>query len=565
MQSRRRRQRLKRRTLNDDVDRGREPADDIDPDEYIVVVGSDVPGEFGPERDGHCTGRVGNLDDPGGAFCRYRRVGVLEGDADVGPGRHDACFHGASGRAEPHPLVRPHEPDGCEVRAPIGSGAGEPEIGVGGESFGSSGHTTIVVEGVAVVAATVTKVSTAFDVTAFDPSDAAFQQDPYPVLNAIREATPIFLNERTGQWTVTRFDLVHALLRDRRVGRTYTHLATNEEVGRAAPDARWADFTASETFSLLNLEPPDHTRIRSLLAKVFTPSSVAQMRPHLDALSAALLAAAVERCEIDLLRDYAMPYSIDVICTLLGVPTGDGTQLLRWSHAIVKMYELATTDLQRVEANTAGRDFIGYTRALIAAKRAHPDATLVSELVAVEEAGDRLTEDEIVSTVIVLLNAGHEATVNVHGNGMRAFFRHPNEWQRLRDGEVATRSAVEEMTRWDAPLQLFERFVLARDGIEVAGRHLPFGTEVAMLFGAANRDPRRFVDPERFDAGRNDTGHIGFGGGIHFCIGAPLARLELEVSLEHLRGHTLELVAEPVYAPTFVLHGLEELRVKVSR
>jgi cytochrome P450 len=409
------------------------------------------------------------------------------------------------------------------------------------------------------------RVSSELDVSAFDPGDAAFQQDPYPVLNALREATPMFRNERTGQWTVTRFDLVHALLRDRRLGRNYTHLATHEQMGRPAPDPRWADFAASEEFSLLNLEPPDHTRIRLLLAKVFTPSSVATMRPHLDEVSVSLLRSATERDDIDLLRDYAMPYSIDVICTLLGVPVSDGTQLLRWSHAIVKMYELSTTDAQRVEANAAGRDFIVYTRALIAKKRAKPDGTLVSDLVQVEEAGDRLTEDEIVSTVIVLLNAGHEATVNVHGNGMRAFFRFPDEWARVKSGDVTTRSAAEEMTRWDAPLQLFERFVLARDGIEVSGQHLPFGSEIAMLFGAANRDPRRFVDADRFDASRNDTGHIGFGGGIHFCIGAPLARLELEASLDHLREHNIDLVAEPVYAPTFVLHGLKELRVKVSR
>ena len=400
---------------------------------------------------------------------------------------------------------------------------------------------------------------------AFDPIAPAFQQDPYPVLNAIREATPMFRNELTGQWTVTRFDTVHALLRDRRLGRTYTHVATHEAMGRPAPDPRWRDFAASEEFSLLNLEPPDHTRIRALLAKVFTPSGVAGMRPYLDATSSRLLAEACERDDVDLLRDYAMPYSIDIICTLLGVPVADGTQLLAWSHAIVKMYELSTTDLQREAANDAGRGFIAYTRDLIDAKRKNPDGTLVSDLVQVEEAGDRLTEDEIVSTVIVLLNAGHEATVNVHGNGMRAFFRHPDEWRRVQAGEVTTRSAVEEMTRWDGPLQLFERFVLASDGIELAGQHLPFGSEIAMLFGSANRDPRRFPDADRFDAGRNDTGHIGFGGGIHFCIGAPLARLELEASLDHLRRHRLELVAEPVYAPTFVLHGLTELRVAVRR
>ena len=401
------------------------------------------------------------------------------------------------------------------------------------------------------------------DVSAFDPSNSEFQQNPYPVLNAIREDWPIFFNERSGQWTVTRFELVHALLRDRRLGRSYSHVASHAEMGRPAPDPRWSDFEASEEYSLLNLEPPDHTRIRSLLAKVFTPSSVAKMRPHLDTLSANLLMRAYDLDQIDLLRDYAMPYSIDVICTLLGVPVADGTMLLGWSHAIVKMYELATTEAQRADANQAGRDFIAYSRALIATKRVHPDGTLVSDLVQVEEAGDRLTESEIISTVIVLLNAGHEATVNVHGNGMRAFLIFPDEWKRVTTAEVTTRSAIEEMTRWDAPLQLFQRFVLAADGIDVGGQHIAFGAEIAMLFGAANRDPRRFANADRFDVGRNDPGHIGFGGGIHFCIGAPLARLELEASLEHLARHTVELVEEPTYAPTFVLHGLTALHVRV--
>jgi cytochrome P450 len=399
---------------------------------------------------------------------------------------------------------------------------------------------------------------------AFDPSDGAFQQDPYPVLNAIREATPLFFNEATQQWMVTRFDLVHKLLRDRRLGRTYTHVATHEEMGKTPPDPQWADFQRSETFSLLNLEPPDHTRIRSLLAKVFTPSSVASLGPYLHATSDRLLHEAATKPDIDLLRDYAMPYSIQVICTLLGVPVSDANLLLDWSHAIVKMYELSTSDSQRDVANRAGHDFIAYTKELLQEKRRHPDETLISALVQVEESGSRLTEDEIVSTVIVLLNAGHEATVNVHGNGMRAFLRHRQQWDRVVHSEVSLRSAIEEMTRWDAPLQLFERFVLDRDGITVADVHLPFGSEIAMLFGSANRDPRRFAEPDQFDVGRDDPGHIGFGGGIHFCIGAPLARLELEVSLDHLRAYNIEQVTEPRFAPTFVLHGLTELRVSVS-
>jgi cytochrome P450 len=396
-------------------------------------------------------------------------------------------------------------------------------------------------------------------IEAFDPGDPAFQQDPYPTLNALREHTPIFFNHRSGQWTVTRFEIVHALLRDRRLGRV---LATAEPLPPVP--SQWTDFESSERHSLLNLEPPDHTRIRSLLAKVFTPSSVASLAPHLHELSSRLLTEAVQHSDIDLLRDYAMPYSIDVICTLLGVPVSDASLLLGWSHAIVKMYELSTSDDQRVQANDAARSFIDYTRDLITVKRATPDGTLVSNLAQVEEHGDHLSEDEIICTVIVLLNAGHEATVNVHGNGMRALMMFPDEWRRVQTAEVTMRSAIEEMTRWDAPLQLFERFVLSPDGIDVAGTHLSHGTEIAMLFGAANRDPRRFRDADRFDVARNDPGHIGFGGGIHFCIGAPLARLELEVSLEHLRQHQIELIKEPDYAPTFVLHGLTELRVSIN-
>ena len=176
--------------------------------------------------------------------------------------------------------------------------------------------------------------------------------------------------------------------------------------------------------------------------------------------------------------------------------------------------------------------------------------------------GITLTEAEMISTVMVLLEAGHEATVNSLGNGMRAMMLHRDQWQRVTAGEVAARTAIEDMIRWDAPLQLFERWVLD-DGVEIAGQPIPVGAEVAMLFGSANRDPRRFTDPGRFDVGRGDTAHVGFGGGIHFCIGAPLARLELETSLAQLaaRFPQVELAADPVYHPTFVLRGLTALEL----
>ncbi|MDO8361877.1 MAG: cytochrome P450 [Actinomycetota bacterium] len=396
----------------------------------------------------------------------------------------------------------------------------------------------------------------------FAVDDPAFIADPYPVLNELREATPIFWNERTGQWMLTRFSDIAESLRDRRMGRSYSHLFTHAQVGRPEPDPRWAAFQQHERWSLLCLEPPDHTRIRRLVSKVFTPRAVAAMRPAVESFAHELLDVCRERGSFELLRDYAQPYSVAVICSMLGVPRADTQLLLDWSHAIVKMYELSTTDEVRAAANTAAAEYIDYTKALIAEKRRRPDDLLVSELVRVEDEGDTLTEDEIVSTTMVLLEAGHEATVNTLGNGMRAVLRHPGQWQRVVGGEVPARVAVEEMLRWDAPLHLFERWVL-EEGVEIAGQQIRVGEEIAMLFGAAQRDPRRFTDPDRFDIARGDTGHVGFGGGIHFCVGAPLARQEIEVSVAGLaaRFPDIRMTAEPEYHPNFVIRGLTALHL----
>lgn len=396
----------------------------------------------------------------------------------------------------------------------------------------------------------------------FDVDDATFIADPYPVLGELREATPVFWNERTNQWVLTRFEHVHETLRDRRLGRSFTHRYTHAELGRPEPDPRWGRFHEHERWSLLSLEPPDHTRLRRLVAKVFTPRAVAELRPAIEGFSTELLDACAEMGTFDLLADYAQPYSVAVVCSMLGVPRADTQLLLDWSHAIVKMYELSSTDDVRAAADRAAGEYIDYTRALIAEKRRSPDGLLVSELVRVEDEGDVLTEDEIVSTTMVLVEAGHEATVNTLGNGVRALMHHPAEWARLVAGDVTPRVAVEELLRWDAPLQLFERWVLD-EGVEIAGQPVAVGDEVAMLFGAAERDPRRFAAPDRFDVGRDDPGHIGFGGGIHFCVGAPLARQELAVSLAGLvdRFPGLRLAEEPTYHPTFVIRGLTALQL----
>jgi cytochrome P450 len=401
--------------------------------------------------------------------------------------------------------------------------------------------------------------------TRFRPNDPDFIADPYPVLGALREAAPVFRNPITGQWTLTRFADVQETLRDRRLGRAYTHLFSHSDFGRPEPDPRWAAFHQHERWSLLCLEPPDHTRIRRLVSKVFTPRAVAALRPTIEGLADELLDQCVEKARFDLLADYAQPYSVAVICSMLGVPRSDTRALLDWSHAIVKMYELSTPDEVCVAADRAAAEYIEYTKSLIAEKRRHPDGLLVSELVAVEDEGDVLTEDEIVSTTMVLLEAGHEATVNTLGNGVRALMRHPDQWRRLVDREIDARTAVEEMLRWDAPLQLFERWIL-EDDVVIAGQCMARGDEVAMLFGSAQRDPRRFPAPDRFDVGRGDQAHIGFGGGLHFCVGAPLARQEIAASLSRIvsRCPDLGLVEEPRYQPNFVIRGLESLWVDVS-
>ena len=397
----------------------------------------------------------------------------------------------------------------------------------------------------------------------FDPSDPAFLADPYPTLNTLRETAPVFYDEELQRWFVTRHEDVRACLRDRRLGRNFRHAMTAEEIGVPALDPRWQAFWDVERWSLLWLEPQEHTRIRKLVAAAFTPRSVEALREPAAELAANLLDPLAERGELELLYDYAQPYSISVICRLLGVPLDRHRDLLDWSHRMVKMYEFEVPDKAAVAATRAAADFRDYVQGLIRERRTEPRDDMVTALTQARVDGGQLSDDEITSTVIVLLNAGHEASVNTLGNGMLAFARHPRQWCRVVDGSVPAPQAGEEMIRYDPPLQLFERWVLA-DDVVVAGTEIPRGAKIALLFGAANRDPRVFDDPERFDVGReNAIQHIGFGGGIHVCIGAPLARIELEASLEALRRRWPEfsLVEEPRRTGAFVIWGLQGIRL----
>jgi cytochrome P450 len=397
----------------------------------------------------------------------------------------------------------------------------------------------------------------------FDPTAPDFLANPYPALNALRESTAVLYDERLQRWFVTRHADVRACLRDRRLGRNFRHIGAEAEFISEPLDPRWSAFWEVERWSLLWIEPPEHARIRKLVAAAFTPRSVEALRAPARELANALLTPLVARGQMELLGEFAQPYSIGIICRMLGVPMDRERDLLDWSHRIVKMYELSVSAADASAANDAAASFRDYVRELLEQRRRVPADDMLTRLAEARVDGERLSDAEIVSTIIVLLNAGHEATVNTLGNGILALMHHPAEWARLRDGTVSPANAVEEFIRWDPPLQLFERWILT-DDVEVAGVPIPRGQKVALLFGSANRDPRVFANPDSFDVGRDNAAeHIGFGGGIHACIGAPLARIELEVSLGAIVDQVkhFDLVAEPRRTGSFVIWGLDALEL----
>lgn len=399
---------------------------------------------------------------------------------------------------------------------------------------------------------------------AFDPWDPAFLADPYPAYAELRAKGRVQYFEPTDQWLVPHHADVSALLRDRRLGRTYQHRFTHEDFGRTAPLAEHEPFHTLNDHGMLDLEPPDHTRIRRLVSKAFTPRTVERLKPYVTGLAGELVGRLVEAGGGDLLADVAEPLPVAVIAEMLGIPESDRAPLRPWSADICGMYELNPSQDTAARAVRASVEFTEYLRGLIAERRGKPGDDLISGLIAAYDEGDRLTEQEMISTCVLLLNAGHEATVNATVNGWWALFRNPGQLAALRADHSLVPRAVEELMRYDTPLQLFERWVL--DEIEIDGTTVPRGAEIAMLFGSANHDPEVFENPERLDLTRADNPHISFSAGIHYCIGAPLARIELAASMTALleKAPTLTLAADPRRKPNFVIRGLEGLRVAVG-
>ncbi|MFH8991707.1 cytochrome P450 [Streptomyces sp. NPDC017940] len=396
----------------------------------------------------------------------------------------------------------------------------------------------------------------------FDPWSPAFVADPYPAFAALRAAGRVHHYEPSGQYLIPHHADVAALLRDRRLGRTYLHRFGHEEFGREAPPPGHEPFHVLNDNGMLDLEAPAHTRIRRLVSKAFTPRTVERLRPYVAELADDLVRGLVADGGGDLVARVAEPLPVAVIAEMLGVPEADRPLLRPWSADICGMYELNPGEAAAARAVRASVEFSAYLRELIAHRRGEPGEDLISALVAAHDEGDRLSEQEMISTCVLLLNAGHEATVNALANGANVLFGHEEQFAALRaEPERLLPTAVEELLRFDTPLQLFERWVL--DDIEVGSTPIPRGSEVALLFGSANRDPAVFTEPDTLDLARADNPHISFSAGIHYCVGAPLARIELAASLGALlrRAPRLRPAAEPRRRPHFVMRGLEELLV----
>ncbi|MEU4545637.1 cytochrome P450 [Nonomuraea dietziae] len=391
----------------------------------------------------------------------------------------------------------------------------------------------------------------------FDPWNPDFVASPYAVYDELRREAPVSFFEPTGQWLIARHADVNALLRDRRLGRSYLHLATHEEFGREPEPDFQEPFWRVIRAGMLDVEPPVHTRLRRLVSRAFTPRMVESMRPRVRAIVEGLVDDFVEKGGGDLIAEVAEPLPVTVIAEMLGVPDADRHLLRPWSADICGMYELNPSQEVQHTAVRAASEFSDYLKGLARARRAAPGEDLISALAQIEE----LTEEELVGTCVLLLNAGHEATVNVTGNGWWSLFRNPSELVRLREDLSLLPTAVEELMRYDTPLQMFERWVL--EDIEVGGVAIPKGVEIALLFGSANRDPEVFDRPDALDVGRADNPHISFGAGIHFCLGAPLARIELVESFGALlrRAPDIALVEEPEWNPGYIIRGLRSLDV----
>lgn len=390
-----------------------------------------------------------------------------------------------------------------------------------------------------------------------DFNNPTFVADPYEQLRELREFGKPVWHEGMQIFLAARHCDANDVFRNKSLGRIFTD---------KKPDFEWETFNWLHSDSILDSEPPKHTRLRSLVAKAFNRNKIEGMRPAVERITQQLLDVIDVKVKsgetFDLIADYAEPLPVKIIADLLGFPESEEHLLRPWSQSIVKMYEVNPSEQYQMEAKKAAAEFAEYVRSLAEHRKKNPGQDLITDLAMVEENGEKLNSHELVATCVLLLNAGHEASVNAFGNGMVAALERPDQAELLRKNSRAiTDTALEEFMRFDAPLHLFER--TATVDTELGGVKIEKGQKIAALIGSANRDSAVFERADEMDLTRDPNPHIGFGAGIHFCLGAPLARLEMGVSLPALweKYPNMQLAGAPVRRPTFVLRGYESVSI----
>ncbi|MGE0599560.1 MAG: cytochrome P450 [Dehalococcoidia bacterium] len=390
--------------------------------------------------------------------------------------------------------------------------------------------------------------------------DPAYIADPYPALNALRESAGAGPDASGAQWYVTRYDDVRRVLYDREL---------SADLRNAAPmTAGWFVAQASgeqsnEEISMLLLDEPDHTRLRKLVNKAFTPRAVEALRPAMEARAEELLDAVAGEPEFDLMPSFAMPFPTLIIAEMIGVDAADQAQFKAWSDLVVRGFDPFLGDAEKAEIASASAALHAYFEKAIAARRLAPRDDLISRLISAQEGGDRLTDLEMRVMLILLLNAGNLTTTDLIGNGVRALLAHPDQVEALSEDPSLVVNAVEEMLRYDSPVVETWRFSSEEETF--SGCPIAAHQTIAPSLAATNHDPRQFADPERFDIGRQEIDHVSFGGGIHYCLGASLARLEAQVAVGALTRRFPGLHAapgrEPVFRATPGFHGMESFWV----
>lgn len=386
-----------------------------------------------------------------------------------------------------------------------------------------------------------------------DPRDPAFVQNPYPFYDSTRDAGRLFYWQDFGVLCSVNHKTVNAILRDRRFGREAPEGFEPKHPPHLAP------FYEVEKHSILELEPPTHTRLRSLLVRAFTTRRIAALEPEIEALTHQLIAAFPEG-DVDLMPAFAEKLPIIIISRLLGVPEDMADQLVAWSHDMVAMYQARRDRTTEDAAVKATIEFSRFIRDHIDARRNDPRDDLITHLIAAKDEGEKLSTDELITTCILLLNAGHEATVHGFINGIKGLLDHPN----VLDTPERTFATVEETFRFDPPLHMFLRY--AMQNFTAFGHDFKTGDQIGLLLAGANRDPEKFADPSDFDVERGGIGNLSFGAGLHFCIGTPLAKLEMAVALPILFATypDMKLAETPEYADLYPFHGLKSLRVHLG-